>query len=136
MFSLSNIVSLIGAGDVFERLSTVSTVNAFELLAISYTLRMNCIVHQIELIVKCIFDAHFDAHVILKKVLDMISSLRRKKLVVQHLRDKCGGKSLLGLAPHRWGSTSVMLDRFLIVYSQLMEVLFIYFHNDFYYSYF
>jgi hypothetical protein len=94
----------------------------FDVSFIKINKRVNCLAHQIELIVGSIFAADVRGNSAINKALEIISKMRKKKKVVRYLREHCGGKSLLSLSETRWGGLSAKLDRFLLVHKRLFEV--------------
>lgn len=101
--------------------SIVVSEKDFDISFIKVAKRVNCIAHQLELIVGSIFDDKVRSNVTIMKVLSIISAVRKKKTIVRYLREHCG-KSLLTLSATRWGSASANIDRFLLVHEQLFQV--------------
>ena len=95
---------------------------SFELPTITLRKRANCICHQLELIIGSILEKKIRGHTVILKVLNLLSIVRRKKVVHDFVRERCNGISMLMLAPTRWGSLAAVLARFKIVRDALFEV--------------
>ena len=93
----------------------------FDLSFVTIRKRTNCVVHQIELIVNGIFAKRISGHAMIQKVLKLLSDVKRKRSVNDYLRAHCH-KTLLQIAPTRWGSLSAVLDRFVELLDSLFEV--------------
>jgi hypothetical protein len=82
---------------------------------------VNCIAHQIELIVGVVYDKSLSGHKVLHRILDLITAIKNRRKINKQLIKRCG-KSVIGLAPTRWSSLSRVLERFLEIQHLLLQV--------------
>lgn len=107
---------------LFDDSNSIANEITFELPTITLRKRVNCICHQLELIIGGIFEKNIRGHAVLRKVLDLLSAVRRKKVVHDYVRENCNGVSMLMLAATRWSSLAIVLSRFKIIRVALFEV--------------
>ncbi len=107
----------------FDQVESPHSVHSiFDLSFITVRKRVNCIPHQLELIIGGIIGKKIRGYKVIKRVLKLIALVKRKKVVTDYLRLHCNGKSVLLVTPIRWGSLCEGLVRFLEVKDKLFEV--------------
>jgi hypothetical protein len=93
--------------------------NQFDLPVQVPYLRMPCMAHTLQLIIKLAY-VHYDA--VLSKTRRLVAKLRKSSVAVEKLMKKCG-KSVVTDCTTRWNSTYQMIKRLLVIKNDINYVL-------------